>query len=192
MERLKSYRALYLPLTLFVALASQAAVAAPPVQEHSPVVEPAAPMMDNPGVHPTVAHGNGLADLHIRSLPALPHYALPPDTSPVRQHAFWDRNNRLLFAGVGLMRALDYASTRNMQARGREEILLPDDVVNNSAGFAALEAAGTATSIGLSYLMHRTKHHKIERWISIVHIGVAGFGDIRNYALKSKHPVTGP
>lgn len=105
-------------------------------------------------------------------------------------HPFWDRKNLLLFSGVGLVRGLDYASTRNMQGRGREEILLPDDVVNNSAGFAALEAAGAATSIGLSYAMHRTGHHKLERWISIVHIGVAGFGDIRNYSLESKHPVT--
>src|SRR5262245_44315183 len=62
------------------------------------------------------------------------------DPEPV--HRFWDRKNVLLFSGVALFRGLDYASTRNMQARGREEILLPDDVANNSAGFAALEAAG--------------------------------------------------
>src|SRR5438874_9953315 len=65
-------------------------------------------------------------------------------------HHFWDRENILLFSGVGAFRALDYASTRNFQARGREETLLPDDVVNNSAGFASLEAAATATSVGLS------------------------------------------
>jgi hypothetical protein len=94
----------------------------------------------------------------------------------------------LLFAGVGLFRGLDYASTRNMQARGREEILLPDEVVNNSAGFASLEAAATATSVGLSYVMHRTGHHSLERWISIVHISATGFGAVRNYCLESKHP----
>jgi hypothetical protein len=103
-------------------------------------------------------------------------------------HAFWDRTNTLLFIGVGVLRGLDYASTRNMQARGREEILLPDDVVNNSAAFAAVEAAGTAASIGLSYWMHRTRHHKLERWVSIVHISVTGFGVVRNYCLDSKHP----
>ena len=90
------------------------------------------------------------------------------------------------------MRALDYASTRNMQRRGREEILLPDDVVNNSAGFAALEAAGTAASIGLSYWMHRTRHHSLERWISIVHISITGFGAVRNYRLDSHHPTSAP
>jgi hypothetical protein len=111
----------------------------------------------------------------------------PATPKPLPPHAFWDHTNILLFSGVGVFRGLDYASTRNFQARGREEILIPDDVVNNSAGFAALEAAGTATSIGLSYWMHRTGHHSIERWVSIVHVGVCGFGVVRNYSLKSKH-----
>jgi hypothetical protein len=110
-----------------------------------------------------------------------------PD-APVAQHNFWDRTNILLFSGVAVFRGLDYASTRNMQARGREEILLPDDVVNNSAGFAGLEAAGTVASVGLSYWMHRIGHHRLERWVSITHIAVTGFGAARNYALKSKHP----
>jgi hypothetical protein len=100
-------------------------------------------------------------------------------------HAFWDRTNLTLFSGVFLSRAGDYASTRNMQARGREEVLLPDDVVNNSAGFIALESAGAAASVGLSYWMHRTGHHKLERWVSIVHIGVTSFGIARNYSLPT-------
>ena len=100
-------------------------------------------------------------------------------------HAFWDHTNLTLFSGVILSRAADYASTRNMQARGREEVLLPDDVVNNSAGFVALELSGTAASVGLSYWLHRTGHHKLERWISVVHIGVTGFGVARNYSLPT-------
>jgi hypothetical protein len=114
--------------------------------------------------------------------------AIRPSAEATSQHRFWDKTNIWLFSGVAVMRALDYTSTRNMQARGREEILLPDDVVNNSAGFAALEAAGAMTSVGVSYIFHRTQHHSLERWMSIGHISVAGFGDARNYALKSKHP----
>ena len=110
-----------------------------------------------------------------------PITSLPP-------HPFWDKKNILLFSGVGVFRGLDYASTKNMLARGREEILIPDDVVNSPAGFPALEAAGTAASVGISYIFHRTGHHKIERWVSIVHIGVTGFGVAWNYSLKSKHP----
>jgi hypothetical protein len=107
--------------------------------------------------------------------------------TPEAKHRFWDRQNVVLFSGVAVSRGLDYASTRNMQARGREEILLPDDVVNNSGGFASLEAAATMTSVGISYIFHRTGHHKLERWLSIGHIGVTGFGVARNYSLKSMH-----
>ena len=121
-------------------------------------------------------------------LHARPRIDLPVASLPPRVHAFWDRQNIFLFAGVGVMRILDYTSTQNMLRRGREEILLPQDVVENHAGFAALEVAATATSIGISYLFHRTRHHKLERWLSIGHISVAGFGAARNYALESKHP----
>src|SRR5260370_17056637 len=82
-------------------------------------------------------------------------HATIPDT-PAPQHRFWDRTNILLFSGVAVFRGLDYASTRNFQRRGREEVLLPDDVVNNSAGFASLEAAGAAPSVGTPYIFHRT------------------------------------
>ena len=113
--------------------------------------------------------------------------ATEPPPAPVPRHRFWDRTNILLFSGVAVFRGLDYASTRNFQARGRGEVLIPDDVVNNSAGFAGLEAAGAATSVGLSYIFHRTGHHKIERWMSIGHISVTGFGVVWNYSLESNH-----
>ncbi len=125
------------------------------------------------------------------------HSAMPVIVEPATRpeapvHHFWDRTNVFLFSDVSMFRGIDYSSTRNMQARGREEILLPDDVVNNSAGFASVEAAASATSVGLSYWMHRTGHHKLERWVSIAHISVTGFGAARNYALKSKHPPGAP
>ncbi len=104
------------------------------------------------------------------------------------RHDFLDKTNILLFSGMAIFRVLDYTSTRNMLARGREERLIPDDVVYSNAGFASLEAAGAAASIGVSYLLHRTGHHKLERWMSIGHISVTAFGAARNYALESKHP----
>lgn len=110
----------------------------------------------------------------------------PPPAPPV--HPFWDRENLLLFSGIAVMRGLDYASTRNFEARGRKEILLAPEVVDNSAAFASLEAAGTMASVGVSYIFHRTGHHTLERWMSIGHISVTAFGDVRNYCLKTKHP----
>jgi hypothetical protein len=65
-------------------------------------------------------------------------------------------------------------------------MLIPDDVVHNSVGFAGLEAAATATSVGLSYVLHRRGHHTLEHWLSMGHIGVTDFGVARNYSLKSR------
>jgi hypothetical protein len=108
------------------------------------------------------------------------------------EHRFWDRENAWLFAGVGAARTLDYFSTLNMRRRGRQEILLTNDVVDNHAAFAAIEASATGISIGAAYLFHRYGHHKLERWTSIVHIGLATTGSVRNYCLKTAHFTTPP
>jgi hypothetical protein len=39
------------------------------------------------------------------------------------------------------------------------------------------EAAGAGRSIGFSYVMHRTGHHKVERLISVGHISGAALGE---------------
>ena len=103
-------------------------------------------------------------------------------------HRFWDRENDWLFAGVGAGRALDYASTLNLRRRGVNEVFLTNSIVDNHPLFAGIEVAAAATSIGVSYLFHRTGHHRLERWTSIVHIGVATGGAIRNYALETPDP----
>lgn len=105
-------------------------------------------------------------------------------------HKFWDTENILLFAGVGAARGLDYASTLNIRRRGINEALLNNETVDNHAEFAAIEAATTAASVGLSYIFHATGHHRLERWTSYVHIGVTVAGAARNYALKTPHAGT--
>jgi hypothetical protein len=111
-----------------------------------------------------------------------------PQANPLpASHRFWDRENDLLFAGVGAARALDYASTLNLRRRGLDEILLTNSIADNHPLFGGVEAAATAASIGVSYLFHRTGHHRLERWTSIIHFGVATGGAARNYALKTRH-----
>ncbi|HEV8384435.1 MAG TPA: hypothetical protein VGQ11_06145 [Candidatus Acidoferrales bacterium] len=108
-------------------------------------------------------------------------------TPPAATHRFWDKRNAWLFAGVAASRALDFHSTGNMRRRGRNEILLTNEVVDNKPAFAAIEAAGALTSVGISYLFHRKGHHRLERWTSYVHLGVTTFGAVRNYSLRSRH-----
>jgi hypothetical protein len=121
-----------------------------------------------------------------QSVPAAP--AMQPKPTLPDEHRFWDRENDLLFTAVAASRTLDYFSTLNFRRRGRNEILLTNDVVDNHAAFASIEAAGTAVSIGVSYLFHRYHHHRLERWTSIIHASLATSGAIRNYCLKTAHP----
>ena len=104
-----------------------------------------------------------------------------------QEHRFWDQQNRWLFAGVGAARTLDGLSTLNMRRRGRQEILLTNEVVDNHPAFAAIEAAATGVSLGASYLFHRYGHHRLERWTSFLHIDLATAGAVRNYCLKTAH-----
>jgi len=107
-------------------------------------------------------------------------------------HPFWDKDNILLFAGVGAGRALDYMSTRHFRDRGVNEWLLTNNLVDNKPLFAGIEVAGVGVSIGVSYLLHRSGHHKLERWVSIGHIGAAVGGSAWNYTLKPSPPPSAP
>jgi hypothetical protein len=110
----------------------------------------------------------------------------------MQHHRFWDKKNDWLFAGVGAARTFDYFSTLNLRRRGDQEVLLTNEIVDNHVKFAAIEATGTGVSIGASYLFHHYGHHKLERWTSIVHFGLATTGAVRNYCLKTAHPKTTP
>ncbi len=124
--------------------------------------------------------------------PAATAQASASSKGVVQPHKFWDRENILLFTGVGAARMLDYASTRYLRDEGNNELLLTNSIVDNRPLFVGIELAGTAASIGVSYLFHRTGHHSLERWVSIVHIGVGAGGAVRNYLLEPPVPAVQP
>jgi len=125
------------------------------------------------------------------SPPSAPEPAKKPAIqAPPQTHRFWDKENEWLFAGVGASRTLDYFSTLNFRRRGNHEVLLTNDLVDNHAAFAAVEAGATGLSIGVSYLFHYYGHHKLERWVSIIHISAATVGAAHNYSLKTVHTGT--
>ncbi|MHB8654785.1 MAG: hypothetical protein ACYDA9_13000 [Terriglobia bacterium] len=118
--------------------------------------------------------------------------AAPKQLSPLKTasgpHKFWDTANVGLFAGVAVTRALDFTSTQHFRERAHNEILLTNRIVDNKPLFSGIEAAGIAASVGVCYWLHRTGHHRAERWVSIVHIGVGTVGDIHNYGLSNPAP----
>ena len=148
----------------------------------APVLRAQQPAEDQKPDAPTLPLAAGSSQKPEKPKPAANPEAAPPI------HRFWDRENDWLFAGVGAGRALDYASTLNLRRRGIDEVFLTNSIVDNHPLFAGIEAAATGASVGASYIFHRTGHHRLERWTSIVHFGVATGGAIRNYALKTPHP----
>ncbi len=98
-----------------------------------------------------------------------------------RPHRFLDRDNSILFAAVGASAAADFCVTRSNLAHGGKELNPVAKVfAGSTAGLAFNFAGETAGSIGISYLFHKTGHHKLERITSFVNIGASagavGFG----------------
>jgi hypothetical protein len=110
---------------------------------------------------------------------------VPASAAAPVEHAFWDRQNDLLFTGVAAARAFDFFTTRRFRDKHLKEWLLDDETVDNRPLFAAIEIAGTAVSIGTSYLLHRAGYHRLERWASILHITFATAGGIWNCTLPN-------
>ena len=87
-------------------------------------------------------------------------------------HRFWDTQNRVLFAANAAFSAADFALTRsNLQNGGRELNPMVRMFGRSTPGLAANFAGETAGVIGISYLFHRTGHHKLERAVSLVNLG---------------------
>jgi hypothetical protein len=118
--------------------------------------------------------------------PSHPDLVLTPATTlPPQVHRFWDGQNVALFSGVAAARTFDFFSTSKFRQKHLKEWLLDDKTVDNRPLFATIEIAGTALSVGASYALHRTGHHRLERWASILHIGIATAGGIWNCTLPN-------
>lgn len=89
-------------------------------------------------------------------------------------HKFWDTQNRILFAANAAFSAADFALTRsNLQNGGRELNPMVRMFGRSTPGLAANFVGETAGVIGISYMFHRTGHHKLERAVSFVNLGAS-------------------
>jgi hypothetical protein len=106
----------------------------------------------------------------VKTLPASPAHLAP------EEHKFWDAKNTTLFATVAAFSAADFAVTRdNLSHGGRELNPLTRPFAGSTAALAANFAGETAGVIGVSYMFHRTGHHKLERLTPIVNFGMSAF-----------------
>ena len=95
------------------------------------------------------------------------------------QHRFWDTENRALFTTVAVLSAVDFALTRSILQNGGKELNPVTRFFSGStAGLAVNFAGETAGVIGLSYLFHKTGHHRLERVTPMLDIGASAFAVI--------------
>ncbi len=98
-----------------------------------------------------------------------------PETAP-SQHKFWDKENTILFVSVAALSATDFAVTRaNLQSGARELNPVARVFAGSTAGLAVNFAGETAGTIGLSYVFHKTGHHRLERLTRLVNMGASSF-----------------
>jgi hypothetical protein len=107
------------------------------------------------------------------SVEPAPAIAITPP-SEIQKHKFWDRENWALFATATAFNGADFAVTRaNLQSGGRELNPVVRVFGRSTAGLALNFGGETAGVIGLSYFFHKTRHHKLERIVSMVNIGAS-------------------
>ncbi len=93
-------------------------------------------------------------------------------TEAPTSHRFWDRENSVLFAASAAFSAADFVVTRDNLRNGGQELNPVTKLFSGStAGLAVNFAGESAGVIGLSYFLHKTGHHRMERAVSILNIG---------------------
>lgn len=94
-----------------------------------------------------------------------------PALKEATTHRFWDRQNRVLFAATGIAATGDFFVTRaNLASGGRELNPVTRMFTSSTPALASSFALQTTAVIGVSYLFHKTGHHRLERLTSVVSI----------------------
>jgi hypothetical protein len=99
--------------------------------------------------------------------------SVEPVTLPeAPSHRFWDRENGILFATNAAFSTADFIVTRDNLRHGGQELNPVTRLFSGSTAGLAMNFAGEAIGVvGLSYVFHKTGHHKLERAVSILNIG---------------------
>ena len=106
---------------------------------------------------------------------------LPEDSSP---HAFWDRANKILFASHATLEVVDFGITHlNLSDGGRElDPMAKALCESGTAGQLVFFGGRMAAVVAISYLLHKTGHHKLERAFPVYASGDSAYGVAYSFA----------
>jgi len=130
---------------------------------------PSAPSLSAIAVEPSFPVGPAAASF-APVTPVVGRQEVPPPTR--ESHRFWDRENQILFAGVAAFATADFFTTHaNLDSGGRELNPVTRVLSGSTPGLAANFVLETGSVMGISYLFHRTGHHRLERITSFANMG---------------------
>jgi hypothetical protein len=113
-----------------------------------------------------------------RNSPPWPDPVLPPSAKtaalPEAPHDFLDARNKISLGALAGLLAADGVTTQQNLANHAHELnpIARPLVEHGWAGQLGASVLGYSASIGLSYMFHRSGHHKLER--VILHAAMAG------------------
>jgi hypothetical protein len=154
--------------TVLAGQQSRPASAPNPQASASKPVEIAAlsPLPSTPEVaESATASANG-SEAYAPAIQVVPFSEPSSESAP---HRFWDRENGVLFALNAGAATADFSVTRaNLRSGGQELNPVTRIMTGSTPALAANFALETGGVIGVSYLFHKTGHHKLERATSVV------------------------
>ena len=103
--------------------------------------------------------------------------------SPTK-HNFWDTTNKTLFASHAALEALDLGITHyNLSHGGREMDSMAKALCERgTVGQLVFFGGRMAGVVAVSYILHRTGHHKLERALPIYASGDSAYGVAYSFA----------
>src|SRR5579863_2595232 len=118
--------------------------------------------------------------------PAVIEAKLPEAPKP---HKFFDSENLALFGATTLMQTADLVSTRMVIDRGgREQDPLAKPFVDHGIGTQVIAsyAIGTGGMLLGAYWLHRSGHHRLERWLPITVAATEALASASNFYVLAR------
>jgi|SRR5271165_5143691 len=100
------------------------------------------------------------------------------------KHNFWDTANKMLFASHAALEAVDFGITHHNLSHGGRELDSTARALceRGTAGQLVFFGGRMAGVVAISYLLHRTGHHKLERAFPIYASGDSAYGVVYSFA----------
>lgn len=105
-------------------------------------------------------------------------------------HRFFDRQNTAAFVTLGSLIAVDAVTTQRLTNSGVAHEVNPlwrPMVKQGWQGQMAASALGYGAALSMAYTLHKTGHHKMERWVNWLTVAIEAGNDVHSFMVAGAH-----